>query len=194
MGTCVRAYECTSVCTNVTYVRDPVRLRLRHLYQVEFCNFKVRYPTAGASVYCGHISIFFFSILQIWSVEIQISRSISESPLDFEIRRVDCDNQSTNSSSNDNNNNSIISTSSSNNNKSRSSSNSNNNNNSRPRWLSWMRVRLETRRSRVRLPPRSATFFRGDLSWNIFYGHSLPFADSRRTVVSFWRKNVHNTG
>ena len=28
----------------------------------------------------------------------------------------------------------------------------------------------------------------------IFYGHSLPSADSRRAVVSFWRKNVHNTG
>ena len=60
--------------------------------------------------------------------------------------------------------------------------------------VSWMRVRLETRRSRVRPPPRSATFFRGDWSWNIFYGHSLPSADSRRAVVSFWRKNVHNTG
>ena len=46
----------------------------------------------------------------------------------------------------------------------------------------------------VRPPPRSATFFRGDWSWNIFYGHSLPSADSRRAVVSFWRKNVHNTG
>ena len=43
-------------------------------------------------------------------------------------------------------------------------------------------------------PPRSATFFRGDWSWNIFYGHSLPSTDSRRAVVSFWRKNVHNTG
>ena len=43
-------------------------------------------------------------------------------------------------------------------------------------------------------PPRSATFFRGDSSGNIFYGHSLPSADSRRAVVSFWRKNVHNTG
>ena len=31
-------------------------------------------------------------------------------------------------------------------------------------------------------------------SWNIFYGHYLPSADSRRAVVSFWRKNVHNTG
>ena len=29
---------------------------------------------------------------------------------------------------------------------------------------------------------------------HIFYGHSLPSADSRRAVVSFWRKNVHNTG
>ena len=55
-------------------------------------------------------------------------------------------------------------------------------------------VRLETRRSRVQPPPRSATFFRGDWSWNIFYGHSLPSADSRRAVVSFWQKNVHNTG
>ena len=26
------------------------------------------------------------------------------------------------------------------------------------------------------------------------YGQSLPSADSRRAVVSFWRKNVHNTG
>ena len=36
------------------------------------------------------------------------------------------------------------------------------------------------------------------LSWrlimNIFYGHSLPSADSRRAVVSLWQKNVHNTG
>ena len=55
-------------------------------------------------------------------------------------------------------------------------------------------VQLETRRSWVQPPPRSATFFRGDWSLNIFYGHSLPSADSRRAVVSFWRKNVHNTG
>ena len=55
-------------------------------------------------------------------------------------------------------------------------------------------VRLETRRLRVQPPSRSATFFRGDWSWNIFYGHSLPSADSRRAVVIFWRKNVHNTG
>ena len=55
-------------------------------------------------------------------------------------------------------------------------------------------IRLETRRSRVQPQPRSATFFRGDWSWNIFYGHSLPSADLRRAVVSFWQKNVHNTG
>ena len=39
----------------------------------------------------------------------------------------------------------------------------------------------------------SAVFF-GDWSWNIFYGHCLSSADSRRTVVSFWQKNVDNTG
>ena len=36
-------------------------------------------------------------------------------------------------------------------------------------------------------PTWSATFFHGDWYRNIFYGHSLPSADSRRTVVSFWR-------
>ena len=58
----------------------------------------------------------------------------------------------------------------------------------------FLHIRLETRRSRVQPPPRSATFFCGDWSWNIFYGHSFLFADSRRAVVSFWQKNVHNTG
>ena len=55
-------------------------------------------------------------------------------------------------------------------------------------------VRSETRRSRVQPPLRSATFFRGEWSWNIFNGHSLPSADSRKAIVSFQRKNVHNTG
>ena len=27
-----------------------------------------------------------------------------------------------------------------------------------------------------------------------FYGHSLPSADYRRAVVSFWQKNVHSNG
>ena len=40
----------------------------------------------------------------------------------------------------------------------------------------------------------SATFFHEDWSWDIFYGHSLPSADSRRAIVSFWQKNVHSTG
>ena len=40
----------------------------------------------------------------------------------------------------------------------------------------------------------SATFFRGDWLGNIFYGYSLASADSRKAVVSFWRKNVHSTG
>ena len=36
-----------------------------------------------------------------------------------------------------------------------------------------------------------ATFFHGDWSWNNFYGHSLPTADSRRAVVRYWWKDVH---
>ena len=28
-------------------------------------------------------------------------------------------------------------------------------------------------------------FFRGKWSWNIFYSHAVPSADSRRTVVIF---------
>ena len=54
------------------YVCDPVRLRLRHLYQVEFCSFIVRYPTAEASVYCGHLSscfLLFFLMLFFFSNE-----------------------------------------------------------------------------------------------------------------------------
>ena len=43
-------------------------------------------------------------------------------------------------------------------------------------------VRLETRRSWVQPPPRSATFFRRDWLWNIFYSHSLPSADSRLSL------------
>ena len=54
----------------VTYVCDPVRLRFRHLYQVEFCSFIVRYPTAGASVYCGHISSCFFFIFENLAVNL----------------------------------------------------------------------------------------------------------------------------
>ena len=33
-----------------------------------------------------------------------------------------------------------------------------------------------------------------DWSWKIFCCHSLPSDESRRAVVSFWLKNVHNTG
>ena len=35
------------------------------------------------------------------------------------------------------------------------------------------------------------TFFHGDWSWNIFYSHSFSSAESRRSFVSFWQKNVH---
>ena len=39
----------------------------------------------------------------------------------------------------------------------------------------------------------SVTFFRGDLIMKYFL-RLFPYADSRRTVVSFWRKNVRSTG
>ena len=53
----------------------------------------------------------------------------------------------------------------------------------RHRWLSRTCVWLVIRRSRVQYPPDSATFFLGDWSWNTFYGHSLPSADSRRAAA-----------
>ena len=34
-------------------------------------------------------------------------------------------------------------------------------------------------------------FFRGDLVMKNLYGHSLPSAESRGAVDSYWRKNVH---
>ena len=60
-----------------------------------------------------------------------------------------------------------------------------------PRWLSWMRAKLVIRRSAVQSLPDLVTLFCGDWSWNIFYGPSLPSYDSRRAVVSFWQKKVH---
>ena len=36
------------------------------------------------------VRIIFSSVLQIWYVDVRISRSISEGPLEFEITRVDC--------------------------------------------------------------------------------------------------------
>ena len=46
------------------------------------------------------------------------------------------------------------------------------------------------RRSWVRFSS-PAPFFRWDWSWNRFHGHSLPSVNSKRTVVSYWRNNVH---
>ena len=51
-------------------------------------------------------------------------------------------------------------------------------------WLSWMHcLTVEQVTRLILLGP--ATFFHGDYE-NIFYHHSLPYADSRRAVVSFW--------
>ena len=42
-------------------------------------------------------------------------------------------------------------------------------------------------------PAGLATFFCRDLIMKYFLG-SFPSADSRRALVSFWRKNVRSTG
>ena len=60
-------------------------------------------------------------------------------------------------------------------------------------WLSWMPIQQVIRRFGFD-PAESATFFHGDWSWSICYGHSLPSPESRRAVISFWQKNVHITG
>ena len=64
MGTCVRMYvllyECVYVRTYIhTYVRDPVRLRLRHLYQVEFCSFIVKYHRGHPCTLDTFLVVFF---------------------------------------------------------------------------------------------------------------------------------------
>ena len=56
--------------------------------------------------------------------------------------------------------------------------------NIRSRWLSWMHVRLVIRRLRVQPPPGRQHSFVEIWSWNIFYGHSLLSAKSRRASVS----------
>ena len=45
------------------------------------------------------------------------------------------------------------------------------------------------------LPPLGRQHYFVEIDHEIYYYcHSLPSVDSRRAVVSFWRKNVHNTG
>ena len=39
--------------------------------------------------------------------------------------------------------------------------------------------------------PDPVPYFKGDWSWNIFYVHSPPSADSRRAGVSYKWKYVH---
>ena len=54
-----------------------------------------------------------------------------------------------------------------------------------PSWRSWTRVWLVIRWLQVCWVWQHSLMER---SWNIFYHHSLPSADSRRAVISFWWK------
>ena len=56
-------------------------------------------------------------------------------------------------------------------------------------WLSWMHFR----KSQVGSLQSPATFFCGDWSWNIFYGHSLPLIQGGQLSVSGERMCT-NTG
>ena len=60
----------------------------------------------------------------------------------------------------------------------------------RSRWLSWMRRRPGGRGFN---PRRGRQHSFVEIDHEIF-STAIPSADSRRAVVSFWRKNVHNTG
>ena len=44
---------------------------------------------------------------------------------------------------------------------------------------------------KLEFDPGPLPYFRGDLSWNNFYGQSPPSADSRRVGVSYKQKNRH---
>ena len=76
-----------------TYIHDPVRLRLRHLYQVEFCSFIVRYPTAGAFVYCRHISSSYcLDLVKMYKVFERVTNFANFAYckiLSFAVRRID---------------------------------------------------------------------------------------------------------
>ena len=52
-----------------------------------------------------------------------------------------------------------------------------------------LKMKMDCGRSLVRLSG-PATFVRGDWSWNHFYGHSFPGADSSSAVVNYWRNDV----
>ena len=58
------------------------------LFYIYISNFRSQitysFVKCGCSIYC------FFSLSQLWYVEVRISRSVSLSPLEFEITRVDC--------------------------------------------------------------------------------------------------------
>ena len=64
----------------------------------------------------------------------------------------------------------------------------------RPRWLIWMRRPTGDQEVAGSTPAEVGNIFSWRLIMKYFAGHFLPSADSRRAVVSFWRKNVHSTG
>ena len=64
----------------------------------------------------------------------------------------------------------------------------------RPRWFSWMRRPTGDQEVAGSTPAEVGNILSWRLIVKYFLRSSPPSADSRRAVVSFWRKNVHNTG
>ena len=62
------------------------------------------------------------------------------------------------------------------------------------RWLSWMRRPTGDQEVAGSTPAEVGNIISWRLIMKYFLRSFSPFADSRRAVVSFWRKNVHNTG
>ena len=82
-----------NLTTGKKYCGKEEKLLLRSNFSSFFTIFSI-YLTSWVQLHINLLNvvirIIFSSILQIWYVEVRISRSISESPLEFEITRVDC--------------------------------------------------------------------------------------------------------
>ena len=64
-----------------------------------------------------------------------------------------------------------------------------------PRWLSWMHVQLKVRRILIQTPPsRQCSFVEIDREIPSTVILLLPLIQEGHFIVSFWWKNVHNTG
>ena len=60
------------------------------LFYIYISNFRSQITYSFVKCGCSLFNLLFSSLSQLWYVEVRISRSVSVSPLEFEITRVDC--------------------------------------------------------------------------------------------------------